>query len=348
MAPIDPVRLSKTMAYLLRHRPEHGNLRPDDDGWVPVERLCAAVARLLRVDVPVDEVRWVVEAAEIRRFEIEGSRIRAASPKKRSNIPDILYHAIHESLLPDAKAAGRLTGTEGRPLFLSPSEAQAWRVAHRMEDGGGTVLVVDASRARRHGARFVKNRRNALYVAEHINLRDVLNLQPNYGVQLSAGGIPLALGPRGEWRLALVRVTRRSGVTWEVAKGKLEPGESPEHTAIREVQEEMGLAVPLDVVHDLGSVRYGFVAPGGLPRLKTIFLYFLRPLASPDHFTPAEREGIGAVRWFDVDSAARAVRHGSLVPVLRHARDLLIDGVVSREGLPTVTTHLAELDVPPG
>lgn len=344
MSPIDPVRLSKTMAYLLRHRPEHGNLRPDDDGWVPIERLCNAVARLLRASVTVEAVREVVEQSDVRRFEIEGPRIRAASPKGRSSVPDILYHAIATAQVADVRAAGRLTGGEGRPLFLSANEAHAWRVAHRMEEGRGTVLVIDAARARRHGARFAKNRRNGLYATEHLHIRDVLNLQPHYGVQLSAGGIPLALGPRGEWRLALVKVSRRSGVTWEVAKGKLEPGESPEQTAVREVCEEMGIEVPLEVLHDLGSVRYGFVAPGGLPRLKTIFLYFLRPLASPDSFCPAEREGIGAVRWFDVDSAARAVRHGSLVPVMRHARDLLIDGVVPREGLPTVTTHLAEQD----
>ena len=38
----------------------------------------------------------------------------------------------------------------------------------------------------------------------------------------------------------MIQVRRRSGLTWEVAKGKLEPGESPWQAAIREVQEEIG------------------------------------------------------------------------------------------------------------
>ena len=86
----------------------------------------------------------------------------------------------------------------------------------------------------------------------------------------SAGGLPVRIGPDGVPRVALVRVTRKSGVTWEVAKGKLESGEVPEEAAVREVREEMGLPCELRVTRDLGRIRYGFQAPGGLPRLKTI------------------------------------------------------------------------------
>ena len=98
--------------------------------------------------------------------------------------------------------------------------------------------------------------------------------------------------------MALIRVTRRSGVTWEVAKGKLEPGEPPEIAGIREVREEMGIDVDLKITRNLGMIRHDFLAPGGLPRLKTVHLFLMEPTEPIAQFLPAHREGIGAVRWF--------------------------------------------------
>jgi 8-oxo-dGTP pyrophosphatase MutT (NUDIX family) len=119
-------------------------------------------------------------------------------------------------------------------------------------------------------------------------------------------------------------VTRRSGVTWEVAKGKLEPGEPPEFAGAREVQEEMGVDCDFDVKELVGLVRYGFMAPGGLPRLKTIYLYLMEPLGEMGSFSPSEREGIRDVRWFTPDEACEAVTHTSLVPMMRRARDMIL------------------------
>jgi 8-oxo-dGTP pyrophosphatase MutT (NUDIX family) len=124
--------------------------------------------------------------------------------------------------------------------------------------------------------------------------------------------------------MALIQVTRRSGTTWEVAKGKLEPGETPEAAAVREVGEEMGLDVPMIIDSTVGIIRYGFMAPGGLPRLKTVFLYLLTPVRNIEQaFRPSEREGIGAVRWFTPAEANRAVRHSSLIPLIKRARRMV-------------------------
>ena len=58
------------------------------------------------------------------------------------------------------------------------------------------------------------------------------------------------------------------------------------------------------------------MAPGGLPRLKTVFLYLLAPLGSIAAFTPAQAEGITSVRWFTIREAVQAVTHSSLQPVM--------------------------------
>jgi len=330
---MDPLRLSKTMAFLLRHRPDVGNLEPDSDGWVDIDDLCIAVSRLMRDEIRPPAVRKLVVEARVVRFEIVDKRIRAAHHPRRSGNkprrhprarpPDILYHATTAAEVERIKREGVLTAGRDKFVYLSHDEAHAWRVAHRRGDSPARVMVVDATRARRHGVRFFRNRRNGLYLATPVPVSDVLNLQPGYAEQHSAGGFPVRRDSDGRARVALIQVTRRSGTTWEVAKGKLEPGETPEATAVREVQEEMGLQTDLRITRYLDTVRYGFLAPGGLPRLKSVFLYLMEPIQHIDGFEPRSQEGIADVGWFTADEAVRAVTHSSLQPVMRRLRDVL-------------------------
>lgn len=329
----EQIRVSKTMAFLLRHRPDVGALAPDSEGYVNVADLATALTKQLRRDVSETEVRAIADDGA-GRFQCAEGRIRAnreppptrrkTSPSdaaRRDLPPDILYHATTEENVRRVLDAGVLTVPEGRQLFLSSDEAQAWRVAHRQQ-GAPRVLYVDASRARRHGARFWRSRRTGLFQTRGVPLQDVLNLQDGFAEQISAGGIPVRRGPDGV-RLALIKVVRKSGVTWEVAKGKLEQGEPPEFAAVREVREEMGVVVDLKITHTLGIVRYGFLAPGGLPRLKTVHVYLMEPLGEIASFLPAAAEGIGDVGWFTPEEAARAVTHTSLVPLIQRIGTML-------------------------
>lgn len=321
------------MAFLLRHRPEVGNLNPDDDGFVPLLELCAAVSRLMRTDVDPSAVRTLVVKARVVRFEIIDERIRATHRPRRSGRtprrhprcqpPDILYHATTAPMVEATRREGVLTAGKDKFVYLSGDEAHAWRVAHRLEGGPPRVLVIDAHRARRHGVRFFRNRRNGLFLSTPVPVQDVLNLQQGYAEQHSAGGFPVRRGSDGRVRVALIQVTRRSGITWEVAKGKLEPGETPEATAVREVQEEMGLQADLRITRYLDTVRYGFLAPGGLPRLKSVYLYVMEPLDAISGFAPRGEEGIADVGWFTAEEAVRAVTHSSLQPVMRQLRQVM-------------------------
>ena len=53
-----------------------------------------------------------------------------------------------------------------------------------------------------------------------------------------------------------VLVIRVRAVEWELPKGGIEPGESPEEAALREVREETGIASPLTIVRELGCLEY--------------------------------------------------------------------------------------------
>lgn len=332
---MDRVRLSKTMAFLLRHRPEVGGLSPDDEGWVELDDLCAAASRLLKVEVTSGAVRELVRGAQVSRFEIHEVRIRAIArsdsgrrpPRRhpRCQPPDILYHATTAPLVEQVEQRGELSAGRDKHVFLSGEEAHAWRVAHRLGGGPPRVLVVDATRARRHGVKFFRNRKTGLYLSTPIPAQDILNLQEGYAEQHSAGGFPVRRSADGGYELALIRVERRSGTTWEVAKGKLDPGETPEATAIREVQEELGIEVDLRVVKFIDIARYGFMIPGGYPRLKSVYLYLLEPADPVEHFIPRTAEGIADVAWFPLEEAVRVVTHSSLQPIMRKVSDLLRD-----------------------
>jgi putative RNA 2'-phosphotransferase len=324
----DPVRLSKTMTFLLRHKPEAGDLVLDEDDAVLIEALAEATSRLLRRVVSADDLLDLVENSRVVRFEVNGDRIRAARERRvatvppRTKAPDILYHACTADMIQRYHSEGGIRSFDGKPVWLSADEGQAWRAAHRMH-GDPRVLIVDTARGRRRRLVVQKHRRSGLYMVRHVPIGDVLNLQPAFAEQLSAGGLPLLIDESGQPKVALIRVTRRSGTTWEVAKGKLEAGEPPEWAGVREVREEMGIDVDFDVRDLIGLVRYGFMAPGGLPRLKTIYLYLLEPRGSFGAFSPASQEGIDDVAWFSPEEACRAVTHASLVPMMRRAREII-------------------------
>lgn len=320
----NPTRVRKTLAFLLRHRPDIGRLEADAGGWYDLDRVAQAVSRLVRARVsPVDVADLALE--DVRGgYEVEGPRIRVRPPeggeRKPVRPPDILYLPATRTLLEASRSLKEIVRSDGRPLHLHNREHRAWSAAHRRARGEPRVLYVDASRAARAGVVF-RRIGGGLFTAERLPVRFVLNLRPGFALQASAGGFLVRRGPAGQEQVALVRVRRQSGVTWEVAKGKMEPGESPADTAKREIREEMGIDVPLEVVADLGISHYGFTTPAGEPRLKVLHLFILQAPDDVGDFQPSAREGIEEVAFFSPEEAVRVVTHGSLrEPVRRLQR----------------------------
>ena len=306
--------LQKRALKLLR-RPEHGGLILDARGWTPADGLIGALSDQLRRPVDLDEL------AALGALEVDQGMVRATPRRRDPRFPDILYHATTTDRLARFRGQGFVAAGRGRRVFLSADPSATWGVAHRLDRGEPTVLVIDAARARRARVRISRGR-GGLYLAPRVPMRFVLNLRKGYAEQHSAGGFLMrdrGFGPE----LALVSCTRRSGTTWEIAKGKLEAGESPEQAAVREVREEMGLAATPEILRALGVVRYGFQTPEGQPRLKSMFVYLMKLDPAPDRFRPAEGEGIGEVRWFPVSEASRLVQHPSLVQILGELQRIL-------------------------
>jgi 8-oxo-dGTP pyrophosphatase MutT (NUDIX family) len=91
--------------------------------------------------------------------------------------------------------------------------------------------------------------------------------------ETSAGGLVVDTNDARHARAALIgRTDRRGRLLWSLPKGHVEPGETPEAAAIREVAEETGITGR--VVATLGTIDFWFVADGRRIH-KTVHHYLL-------------------------------------------------------------------------
>jgi len=126
----------------------------------------------------------------------------------------------------------------------------------------------------------------------------------------------VAVGPDG--RVLLLRRTEERGGFWQPITGRLEPGEAPAGAARRELEEEIGAALPVEGLgyeHSFGlepaiAARLG----GGLVARETAFRARLpagfEPRLSPEH---------SEWGWFGAEEAAERVRFAGLRKAVRLA-----------------------------
>jgi len=105
--------------------------------------------------------------------------------------------------------------------------------------------------------------------------------------QTSAGGVAYRRAEAG-FEVALVLVDARRGARWQLPKGTVDEGETPEQAATREVREEAGIAAELEA--PLETIEYWFVATdfGRRTRIHKrvhffLFRYLAGDVADHDH-----------------------------------------------------------------
>jgi 8-oxo-dGTP diphosphatase len=113
----------------------------------------------------------------------------------------------------------------------------------------------------------------------------------------AAGGVVFRAGTGGALEVLLVH--RPKYDDWSLPKGKLEPGETHEEAALREVEEETGLACELG--RELPSTSYR----DGKDRPKVVRYWAMRPLGGA--FAPHAE--VDEVRWATREEAARLLSH---------------------------------------
>ena len=129
----------------------------------------------------------------------------------------------------------------------------------------------------------------------------------------SAGGVAFRQTTAG---VQIALCCTHSGY-WVLPKGGIEPGESAEETAVREVMEETGLRT--EVVAHLGDLRYRFSSGGGRFS-KRVDHFLLQVVGGALQHNPGEHV---ECRWLPLDQARRIMRYADEVQMLSCVEDRL-------------------------
>ena len=127
-------------------------------------------------------------------------------------------------------------------------------------------------------------------------------------VKASGGVVWRRPGSEG---LELVVVHRPRYDDWSLPKGKLDPGESWEDAALREVDEEVGLRCRLGA--ELPPVAY----TDHKGRAKVVRYWLMEPEDAAAPFTPNDE--VDEMRWVDVAAAAALLSYPHDAELVREA-----------------------------
>jgi mutator protein MutT len=129
------------------------------------------------------------------------------------------------------------------------------------------------------------------HIIFHENCDNVLNELKSFFHCLQAGG-GLVINEKGQ-----ILFIYRNG-KWDLPKGKIEPNETTELGAVREVEEECGIKV--SKIEQLIDITYHTYQMAGKEILKSNFWYLMRADSS-QILSPQIEENIEKAEWVDID-----------------------------------------------
>jgi ADP-ribose pyrophosphatase YjhB (NUDIX family) len=135
--------------------------------------------------------------------------------------------------------------------------------------------------------------------------------------QLSAGGVVVRPGEVLE--LCLIRPAGRT--VWALPKGWVEPGETHETAALREIREETGIEGVID--GDLDSIEYWFFSREDQVRIHKVVHFFLVRFVCGD--TSRHDHEVAEAAWFDLERALDRMTYPNERQIVRKATALLAE-----------------------
>ena len=139
--------------------------------------------------------------------------------------------------------------------------------------------------------------------------------------QVSAGGV-VYRRRGGRVEVALISVGEQN--RWQLPKGLVGRGESPEEAALREVEEETGLACEIEGA--LEKVEYWYFSKGGARRVrfhKHVHFYLMRYLSGG---VSGHDDEVNEARWVKLEDAEGMLAFRGERKALAEAREMIRPG----------------------
>ena len=136
--------------------------------------------------------------------------------------------------------------------------------------------------------------------------------------QVSAGGVAFR---RNDSELEIAIVSVKPKLRWQLPKGIVDPGESPEVTAVREVREEAGIETERLGLIETIEYWYRSVRDGKPVRYHKFVHFYLLEYRSGD--VADHDHEVEEARWVSVDAALEMLEFKSERDVVEKARDML-------------------------
>ena len=138
--------------------------------------------------------------------------------------------------------------------------------------------------------------------------------------QISSGGIAFRLQQDSNPEIAIVSV--KPSLRWQLPKGIVDPGESPQITAVREVREEAGIEADLislieTIEYWYRSTKYG--KPVRFHKFVHFYLLAYRSGDVSDHDHEVEE-----ARWVGLDDAIKMLAFKSEREVVEKAKGMIV------------------------
>ncbi|MEO0661185.1 MAG: RNA 2'-phosphotransferase, partial [Planctomycetota bacterium] len=115
-------RITRALAFMLRHQPEEFDLELDRYGWGDLEEVVYALQERVGADVDGEDVEEAIDGSDRKRYEVKDGKIRALyghsfaiDPGEPTEPPDELYIGIGSR---DAARADENGLRSGRRAFL--------------------------------------------------------------------------------------------------------------------------------------------------------------------------------------------------------------------------------------
>ncbi len=187
-------RITRSLAYMLRHKPDEFGIELDPQGYAELDEVLRALEERLGESIEEEDVLDAVEGGDRERYEVRDGRIRAwyghsidVDPGPPGKPPEVLYLGVAS---PDAERALRfgLRGGRRRFLHLALTPEDALETGRRLARDY-TVLEIQALDAWEEGVNFYDRR--ALYLADPIPTEFIAVFEERHD-----GETPAPRGPR--------------------------------------------------------------------------------------------------------------------------------------------------------